>query len=704
MVYLEILFNFKHTKNQDEGGNLMYNKQGIPGKSDLSKEKPIVNEQSAQKGLTLRVIIISSIWVIFIGWLNMKAEILQVIKPISYEYAPSAPGIFAILLILLFNFIVVKFVNGRFKLSRQEMMMVYIMTMVGTILISSGMMYLVPSAMMHINIPLSGATSVPADRWEPYVDYFTRLGTPMNEDSAKAYWLGLGRSGLDGIPWGEWIRMAPLWLVFLGSIYLMLLGLSTLIRYRWTEVEHLTFPLAEPVVTLIDLKLHLPGGTYVSIFKNNLLWIGFLLGGFIPLWNWLCTFIPAVPVIVTSYPIERIFREYPNSAWYALSRPAWPAVTAGAELIPILVGACYFAPTGVLNSIVFSATLLFIPIKMLGYTLGISRIRGVYQYAFQFNVGAYIAITISSLWLLRNQIKVMWKEAFSEKKEKKSNELFSYKAAFLFVIGGAIVFLFFVMFFFQQPVRAALFMLLIIIGCSVGFARGRAMVGHPSYPELLAHTVMRDGLGGTPGMGIKGMFGAAYYRMFDKGAHFMPVGWTLESCQLADRVKLRRSDVGWGMLIIFAVSFVAGLLILVPPAYEYGAATFPTWPGLFWNGYSYDSFHYPYVAEILEGKTYGVLISTGVGALFAAFFTFMQLKFVWWPLDPIGFAIGHTRLWIGGAWVNALIALLVKNLALRWGGQSLYTKLKPLFLGIILGAAMTQTITNVISMLMQAFS
>ncbi len=678
-------------------------------KEDHSKDN--LNEEEVQqgglkakplRGLTFRAVAISCAWVIFIGWLNIQSEILKVLTPISYQHAPSTPGLFIILVAHLFNLILSRVSKESLRLSKQEITMIYVMTMVGTILISSGMMYLVPSAMMHINIPLSGAGNYPLDRWEPYVDSFTQMGTPMNEESATAYWVGLNRSNLKGIPWNEWISMAPKWFIYLGSIYFMLMCLSVLIRHRWTEVEHLTFPLSEPVITMVELKLRLPGGKSVSIFENKLLWLGVFLGGFIPLWNWVAGLTPAIPSISTFYPIEQLFRGA-RPPWNALSRSVWPQVVPGAELMPLLVGALYFAPTGVLNSIVFSATILYVPIKLMAYNLGIINERGVYMYAYQFSIGGYIAVTISSFWLLRNELARMWREAFRENKEN-NHEIFSYKTAFLGLIISALIFMGFTMYYFQQPIYASLFMLILVIACSVGFGRARAMVGHPTYAECFAHTTMRDGLGGTPGLGMKGMFGASYYRMFDRGAHFMPVGWALESCKLADYVNMKRRDVGAGMLIIFAVAFFAGLLMILPPTYEFGAASLPFWPGLFWNGYAYDSFSYPYVPVIYQGRTFGTLISAMIGMVFTLFFAIMQTRYVWWPLDPLGFAIGHSPLWIKGVWVNALLVLVIKGLALRWGGQSLYTKLKPVFLGIMLGSVLVEVMTNIISLVISAFA
>ena len=58
--------------------------------------------------------------------------------------------------------------------------------------------------------------------------------------------------------------------------------------------------------------------------------------------------------------------------------------------------------------------------------------------------------------------------------------------------------------------------------------------------------------------------------------------------------------------------------------------------------------------------------------------------FVWWPLHPIGFAVG--MVWITQrVWFSIFIAWLIKLLLLKYGGPRLFRKLRPFFLGLILG-------------------
>ena len=58
--------------------------------------------------------------------------------------------------------------------------------------------------------------------------------------------------------------------------------------------------------------------------------------------------------------------------------------------------------------------------------------------------------------------------------------------------------------------------------------------------------------------------------------------------------------------------------------------------------------------------------------------------FLWWPVHYLGFPIGAT-LTIIWTWFSIFIGWVLKALVLKYGGVTLYRKLRPLFLGLILG-------------------
>jgi hypothetical protein len=66
------------------------------------------------------------------------------------------------------------------------------------------------------------------------------------------------------------------------------------------------------------------------------------------------------------------------------------------------------------------------------------------------------------------------------------------------------------------------------------------------------------------------------------------------------------------------------------------------------------------------------------------FLFFMHRRFVWWPLYPVGYAIGYS--WAQGyMWFSILLSWVAKRSIVEYGGLRLYRKAMNFFFGLILG-------------------
>ena len=72
------------------------------------------------------------------------------------------------------------------------------------------------------------------------------------------------------------------------------------------------------------------------------------------------------------------------------------------------------------------------------------------------------------------------------------------------------------------------------------------------------------------------------------------------------------------------------------------------------------------------------------GFLFTGCLSFLRLRYTWWPLHPIGYLMIGTY---PGAhlWFSIMLGWLAKTLIVRFGGPGMFTRTKPLFLGLIVG-------------------
>jgi hypothetical protein len=75
---------------------------------------------------------------------------------------------------------------------------------------------------------------------------------------------------------------------------------------------------------------------------------------------------------------------------------------------------------------------------------------------------------------------------------------------------------------------------------------------------------------------------------------------------------------------------------------------------------------------------------TVAGAAGTVFLAAMRHQYLWWPLHPIGFAVGTT--WImDQLWLSAFLAWGCKLLTVRYGGREFFRQARLFALGLILG-------------------
>jgi hypothetical protein len=184
--------------------------------------------------------------------------------------------------------------------------------------------------------------------------------------------------------------------------------------------------------------------------------------------------------------------------------------------------------------------------------------------------------------------------------------------------------------------------------------------------------------------------------MFTRDLRGMPFSGFLDGQKLGEGVglNLRR------LVPVFAAAFVLTLALAIPLhlwlPYRRGAVTM--------YSYTYRSNATQFWREnapLMRGDmSYRpqaggwLLVGAGVCALLAL----LRMRFYWWPLHPLGYAMSASWTVIV-FWFPMLVAWLLKLLTIRYGGMRLYATVRPFFLGMIFGEFTLATIWTLISIL-----
>ena len=159
---------------------------------------------------------------------------------------------------------------------------------------------------------------------------------------------------------------------------------------------------------------------------------------------------------------------------------------------------------------------------------------------------------------------------------------------------------------------------------------------------------------------------------------------SINGFKLVDTLGIRKRPLMWAIFLAVLVSMIGSIWITLKLAYTYGGINLQRW---FFGGLPRTAFDF--VADKLRNPVTPDIVwprwfFTGIGAAVMAVLMFARHRFTWWPLHYLGFPIGDTWVmeWV---WFSILLGWLLKVLVLKYGGIRLYRRLKPLFLGLILG-------------------
>jgi hypothetical protein len=144
---------------------------------------------------------------------------------------------------------------------------------------------------------------------------------------------------------------------------------------------------------------------------------------------------------------------------------------------------------------------------------------------------------------------------------------------------------------------------------------------------------------------------------------------------------------GWGWTGAILAALLIGLaavpLTVIISGYRHGAITWSTW---LFRGYGPQT--YGQVLDQIVNPTPAMDTARfawmGVGAAGMTLLTALRLRFVGWPLHPVGLAVvsSFTMYAVYGGFFVAWVA---KSALLRWGGYRAHSEAAPFFLGLALG-------------------
>jgi len=291
--------------------------------------------------------------------------------------------------------------------------------------------------------------------------------------------------------------------------------------------------------------------------------------------------------------------------------------------------------------------------------------------------GAYIGLAYFALWSARKHIGSALKQAFVAGKDN-ADEPIQYRWAFLGIFMG-IAFLLFFTYKAGMSIWVAIpYFLIYYFVVSLTTTRIRAEVGPPVHELLYGgpNEIMIQ-IFGTRRLGGRNLSMFSISLFYNRVYRSHPMPHQLEGFKLAEKAEFRSKGLVFAMLLATLVGIFSAFWQTLDVNYRIDGAT-ASWVSVDATTLLTHWLNNP------TGTDYTALFFTATGLVFTLALMFLRLRFLWWPLHPIGFPIASA--WtMSYFWFSIFLSWLIKRVILKSGGLHAYRKAMPFFLGLILG-------------------
>ena len=578
---------------------------------------------------------------------------------ITWSYFPTSAG-FCFVVILLANTLVRRW-REDWALRPGELATIVVMGLVATGIPT----FIVGTLLAIISSPYYGAT--PENDWAGNIHpYLPEWIFPHDNSGEAMRWFYEGLPKGQAIPFDVWLGPLFWMLSLILTVYFVCFCLVVIFRRQWAEHERLVFPLMEMPRLLID-----EGGR--SILRSKGFWFGVAIPLGMILFNLIGSFYIGFPKLEFTQAVTLQFsRDFP---------------TINLMLYFPVIGFMYLVSTSVSFSIVFFYLLAVVQegvTNRIGYdvTRPDAFVWGMQSLSWQ-AWGGFVAMVAVSLWMGRRHLGEVFRQVFrGQRIIDDSGEMVSYRTAVFGFIVGLVYILGWLWKSGMDLHIAALFIFGVLVAY-YGVTRlvvqaGVYFLGPPVGAQAFTLAITGTSIGGSNLVAL----GISYAWFGDVQSLFMPAA--AHGARLAELYRIRRS-MALALALAAVVGFITCLYFVLTLCYKYGAGNFGSWyfvAGGGAGGMAYDGvirhFNEPWPTD------WNKLSYFGIGIVAYALLAFLQYRFHWWPLHPVGITLAP--LWMTRLIVFSIfLAWLAKSSIMRYGGIGAYRDARPFFMGLIAG-------------------
>lgn len=664
----------------------------------MPKENTPDTFQSAQRAITLRSITLGLLIAVGIVCITPFNDYVVNNSFLVGSYFPPVVALAMLAIVLLINGPLHKWFP-RAALSSGELSIVILIVLVSCSIPSQGLMRQLIPAMVA---PLYQASQDPK-----YSQLLEKMQIPIWTMAGGSYQAGSEpvvsrfysrlQEG-ESIPWTLWMKPLAGWGIFVICFMTALVSLACIVRYQWAVNERLAFPIAQLQTMLIAPPR--PGRALNDVFSSYSFWIAALIVIVIQSSLVLNTYFPqSIPAIPFGYDLRDILTDPP---WGYL--PYW---LKGGTIFFTLLGLTYFIPTRVSFSIWCIPVIVAIlqwPLNAFGdQTLSAPAMADQ-------QLGAAFAFLGGILWIGRHHWSVVWRSLIGKRRSHDAEGFFlRYRVASLLLIGSVIgMVIWFIILGASWWLACAIVLMILmahLITARFVAETGMAYIRMPVNFDQILTNLPPQIL--TPRGAYA--YGIGHYG-FMQAARESTLTFTLHGLQTVDEAGVNSQEKRRAPSLIFGTLFVAFIACAMASIWCYYNYAIPlddldqrgvlnVYGTIFWPRQWMVDFPTSVSEGSFPAKAHNSWAHIATGIIVTLVLQTLTWRFSGWPLLPVGYLL-CTYFYITNAAFSIFLGWLAKSLILRFGGASLFNNLKPLFIGLIFGEALSTGLWLLITMIL----
>ncbi|MEE3262824.1 MAG: DUF6785 family protein, partial [Candidatus Latescibacterota bacterium] len=188
---------------------------------------------------------------------------------------------------------------------------------------------------------------------------------------------------------------------------------------------------------------------------------------------------------------------------------------------------------------------------------------------------------------------------------------------------------------------------------------------------------------GSSAVGAKGLGALAICYAWSVDTLILMMSACANGLKLLTEVKAAHHRRLFAAIVaVITLTLSASIVMVIYLSYQHGAINLSSF---YFNNVS--QYPFRFMAFNLgepAGPNWMGWTHTGIGAVVMGALMIAQHRFVWWPFHPLGYPVSCV---FGGMWFSVFLAMLLKSVIMKYGGPPLFRRLRPMFLGLILGEA-----------------